>query len=70
MSMIELPLINFRYSEDEIELLVDSINAQVRLEVILFELIKGEGSLILKEVLRAYRDRQISRREVAKEKSE
>jgi len=43
-------------------LLVDSINAEIDLEILIFEVVKGEGSQILTELIKAYRDREISRR--------
>ena len=39
--MVELPLIGLRISAEEIELLVDSVNAEINLEILIFELIKG-----------------------------
>jgi len=43
-------------------LLVDSINTEIDLEILIFEVVKGEGSQILTELIKAYRDREISRR--------
>jgi len=43
-------------------LLVDSINAEIDLEILIFEVVKGEGSQILTELIKAYREREISRR--------
>ena len=68
--MVELPLITFKYTSNEFYLLVDSINAEIDLSILIFELIKGEGSLILQEVIKAYRNKQIAIKETRDEQAE
>lgn len=42
---------------------IDSINAEVDLQTIIYEIVKGEGSLILKEVIKSIRDKKIAKEE-------
>ena len=62
-SMIELPIISLAITPYEITVEVDSINAQIDLQTIIYEVVKGEGSLIIKEVIKSIRDKKIAKEE-------
>lgn len=61
--MIELPIISLAITPNEITVEVDSINAQIDLQTIIYEIVKGEGSLIIKEVIKSIRDKKIAKEE-------
>jgi hypothetical protein len=67
-SMIELPIIALSFTPNEISVEVDSINAQVDLQTIIYEVVKGEGSLIIKEVIKSIRNKKIAKEEYKLEK--
>lgn len=41
--------------------MLDSINAEVDLQTIIYEVVRGEGSLILKEVVKTVRNSRIAK---------
>lgn len=61
--MIELPIISLAITPNEITVEVDSINAEIDLQTIIYEIVKGEGSLIIKEVIKSIRDKKIAKEE-------
>ncbi len=62
-SMIELPLVSIAFTPTQLTVEVHSLNAQIDLQTIIYEVVKGEGSLIVKEVIKSIRDKKIAKEE-------
>lgn len=60
-SMVELPSLSVTFTPSEVTVAIDSINAEVDLQTIIYEVVRGEGSLILKEVVKTIRDSRIAK---------
>lgn len=59
--MIKLPFISIRISTSEMVVECDSINSEIDLQTILYEIVKGEGSLIIKEVIKSIKNSKIAK---------
>jgi hypothetical protein len=67
-SMVEVPSLTFAFTPKEITFAVDSINAQIDLQTIIYEIVRGEGSLIVKEVIKSIRDNKIAKDQIEADK--
>lgn len=68
-SMIKLPYILIRISTSEMAVECDSINSEIDLQTILYEVVKGEGSLIIKEVIKSIKNSKIAKNQYKIEQS-
>lgn len=59
--MIKLPYILIRISTSEMAVECDSINSEIDLQTILYEVVKGEGSLIIKEMIKSIKNSKIAK---------